>query len=119
MPLAALAVAEHITPAVAEIKRVVELYAQAFTYHCNNYPHRWFEDMAGKQLAAAATALRPEVAAAAKTTTALCLILRSLGAPAQEPTSKRRREKSGNNGRQLLLSNFMPGLRRTPCESPH
>ena len=61
LPLVALLLVER-----GEIERAVDLYAQALAYHCNHYPHRWFEEIAGQQIAPAATTLPGEVVAAAK-----------------------------------------------------
>jgi hypothetical protein len=60
LPLCALLLADQ-----GEVARAVELYALA-----SRHPHvansRWFEDVAGKQVAAAAAALPPDAVAAAQ-----------------------------------------------------
>ena len=60
LPMAALLLADG-----GQVERAVELYALA-----SRYPHvansRWYEDVAGKHIAAAATTLPPEVVAAAQ-----------------------------------------------------
>ncbi len=61
LPLVALLLAER-----GEIERALELYAQAFAYLVSGFKYRWFEDMAGQQIAAAAAHLPPEVVAAAQ-----------------------------------------------------
>jgi tetratricopeptide (TPR) repeat protein len=60
LPVMALWLAE-----AGEVERAVELYALATRYgHVAN--SRWYEDVAGKQIAAAAAALPPDVVAAAQ-----------------------------------------------------
>ena len=61
LPLVALLLAER-----GEIERALELYAQTVTRFVSGYKHRWFEDMVGQHIAAAAAHLPPEVVAAAQ-----------------------------------------------------
>ncbi len=61
LPLVALLLTER-----SEDERAVELYTQALAHLCNGYKHRWFEDMVGQHVAAAAATLPPEVVAAAQ-----------------------------------------------------
>ena len=61
LPLVALLLVER-----GEIERAVELYAQALAHLVSGFKYRWFEDMAGQHIAAAAAHLPPEVVAAAQ-----------------------------------------------------
>jgi predicted ATPase len=65
LPLVALLLADKSACSTLGVERAVEVYALASRYgHVAN--SRWFEDVAGKRIAAAAATLPPEVVAAAQ-----------------------------------------------------
>ena len=65
LPAMALLLADTRGPASPDVERAVELYALAsrYPYVANS---RWFEDVAGREIAAAAATLPPDVVAAAQ-----------------------------------------------------